>query len=233
MARSTVYIDQGPGLLGGDETQPGDGFNVGGSYTAGPDASLTMPHEYWAVRIGGHVNLEINDPGNFHMSLAELHATGRVDGVQDIEVMGTDLGNTEDGLEQGAAGNFPLGTLRIDASSSARLVDVHDNDSLGQDAGEAFYCDTLVVDGYLDTNGYKVYANNVVINGKVSDDDDVIIIDPPVLGDLTGDGLVDVLDLLVVIADWGSCPGECSAADLNGDGVVDVLDLLIILQEWS
>ncbi|MEE3002258.1 MAG: dockerin type I domain-containing protein [Planctomycetota bacterium] len=226
-------IDEGPGLLGGDETQPGDGFNVAGSYNAGPDASLTMPHEYWAVRIGGHVNLEINDPGNFHMSLAELHATGRVDGVQDIEVMGTDLGNTEDGLEQGAAGNFPLGTLRIDASSSARLVDVHDNDSLGQDAGEAFYCDTLVVDGYLDTNGYKVYANNVVINGKVSDDDDVIIIDPPVLGDLTGDGLVDVLDLLVVIADWGSCPGECSAADLNGDGVVDVLDLLIILQEWS
>ncbi|MBM44541.1 MAG: hypothetical protein CMJ36_05980 [Phycisphaerae bacterium] len=228
-------IDTGPGdgLLGGDETQPGDGFSVNGSYTAGPDASLTMPHEFWAIRIGGHVNLEINDPGTFHMSLAELHATGRADGVQDIEVMGTNLGNTEDGLEQGAAGNFPLGTLRIDASSSARLVDVHDNDSLGQDAGEAFYCDTLVVDGYLDTNGFKVYANNVVINGKVSDVLDVIIINPPVLGDLNGDSLVDVLDLLVVIAEWGSCPGECGAADLNGDGVVDVLDLLIILQEWS
>ena len=78
-----------------------------------------------------------------------------------------------------------------------------------------------------------MHAYNVVCIGKVSDDDDVIIIDPPVLGDLTGDGLVDVLDLLVVIADWGSCPGECGAADLNGDGVVDVLDLLIILQEWA
>ena len=192
-----------------------------------------MPHEYWAIRIGGHVNLAINDSANFHMSLAELHTTGRTDGVQDIEVMGTDLGNAEEGLEQGVAGNFPLGTLRIDASSSARLVDVHDNDGLGQDAGEAFYCDTLVVDGYLDTNGYKVYANDVVINGKVSNEDDVIIINPPVLGDLNGDSLVDVLDLLVVIAEWGSCPGECGAADLNEDGVVDVLDLLMVIGNWG
>jgi hypothetical protein len=226
-------IDEGPGLRGGEETQPGDGLNVIGSYNAGPEAKLTMPHEYWAIRIGGHVNLAINDSANFHMSLAELHTTGRTDGVQDIEVMGTDLGNTEDGLEQGVAGNFPLGTLRIDGMSSARLVDTHDNDSLGQGAGEAFYCDTLVVDGYLDTYGYKVYANNVIINGSVSNDDDVIIIDPPVYGDLTDDGVVDVLDLLVVIADWGTCPGTCSNADLNSDGIVDVLDLLIILQQWS
>ena len=171
-------IDEGPGLRGGDETQPGDGLNVIGSYNAGPAAKLTMPHEYWAIRIGGHVNLAINDSANFHMSLAELHTTGRTDGVQDIEVMGTDLGNAEEGLEQGVAGNFPLGTLRIDSLSSARLVDTHDNDTLGQDAREAFYCDTLVVDGYLDTNGHKVYANEVIINGSVSNDDDVIIIDP-------------------------------------------------------
>ena len=207
---------------------------MSGDYNAGSEARLTMPHEYWAVRIGGHVNLAINDSSRFHMSLAELHATGRDGVIQDIEVMGTDLGNTEDGLEQGTAGNFPLGTLRIDAYSSARLVDMHDNDTLGQDAGEAFYCDTLVVDGYLDTNGYKVYANEIVINGSVSNDDDVVIINPPTPGDLNGDSTVDVLDLLLVIADWGTCPAEgCSNADITGDGVVDVLDLLAILQNWS
>ena len=157
-----------------------------GSYNA-DQASLTKPHPYWAVRVGGNINLAINDSANFHMSLAELHATGRSGDVQEIEVMGTDLGNTEDGLVQGVAGNFPLGTLRIDANSTARLVDTHDNDTLGQDAGEAFYCDTLVVDGYLDTNGYKVYANEVIINGGISDEGDVIIIDPPVPGDLNGD----------------------------------------------
>ena len=230
-------IDEGPGRRGGNEadgTQPGDGFNVVGSYNAGPGASLTKPHPYWAVRVGGNINLAINDSANFHMSLAELHATGRSGDVQEIEVMGTDLGNTEDGLVQGVAGNFPLGTLRIDANSTARLVDTHDNDTLGQDAGEAFYCDTLVVDGYLDTNGYKVYANEVIINGGISDEGDVIIIDPPVPGDLNGDSAVDVLDLLLVIADWGTCPDEgCSNADITGDGVVDVLDLLAILQNWS
>ena len=230
-------IDGGPGRRGGDETngaQPGDGLNVSGNYNAGPEASLTKPHPYWAVRIGGHVNLAINDSAKFHMSLAELHATGRSGDVQEIEVMGTDLGNTEDGLVQGVAGNFPLGTLRIDANTTARLVDTHDNDTLGQGAGEAIYCDTLVVDGYLDTNGYKVYANDVIINGGISDEGDVIIIDPPVPGDLNGDSAVDVLDLLLVIADWGTCPDEgCSNADITGDGVVDVLDLLAILQNWS
>jgi hypothetical protein len=230
-------IDGGPGRRGGDESgdaQPGDGLNVSGNYNAGSDARLTKPHPYWAVRIGGHINLAINESANFHMSLAELHATGRAGNVQEIEVMGTDLGNTEDGLVQGAAGNFPLGTLRIDANTTARLVDTHDNDTIGQDAGEAFYCDTLVVDGYLDTNGFKVYANEIVINGAVSNDDDVVIINPPTPGDLNGDSSVDVLDLLLVIADWGSCPAEgCSNADLNSDGVIDVLDLLIILQEWS
>jgi hypothetical protein len=52
----------------------------------------------------------------------------------------------------------------------------------------------------------------------------------PCPGDVTGDGLVDVLDLLQVMADWG-LPGGPS--DINGDGLVDVLDLLIVLAEWG
>ncbi len=52
-----------------------------------------------------------------------------------------------------------------------------------------------------------------------------------VLGDITGDGVVDVLDLLELLSAWGPCP-DCPE-DLNGDGVVDVLDLLILLSEWS
>ena len=52
-----------------------------------------------------------------------------------------------------------------------------------------------------------------------------------VFGDITGDGVVDVLDLLQLLAAWGPCPG-CDE-DINGDDVVDVLDLLIVLGEWS
>ncbi len=54
-------------------------------------------------------------------------------------------------------------------------------------------------------------------------------------GDLTGDGLVDVLDLIALLSNWGPCPdppADCPA-DLHKDGVVDVVDLLIVLSNWS
>ena len=51
-------------------------------------------------------------------------------------------------------------------------------------------------------------------------------------GDLNGDGVVDVNDLLVIIAGWGACAGDCPA-DLNGDGVVNVVDILALLSYWS
>ena len=57
----------------------------------------------------------------------------------------------------------------------------------------------------------------------------------PPAADITGDGVVDVLDLLEVLAGWGPCPNppaECPA-DITGDGVVDVLDLLEVLANWT
>jgi hypothetical protein len=51
-------------------------------------------------------------------------------------------------------------------------------------------------------------------------------------GDIDGNGLVDVNDLLVIISSWGTCTGECPA-DLSGDGVVEVNDILILLSFWS
>jgi len=49
-------------------------------------------------------------------------------------------------------------------------------------------------------------------------------------GDLDGDGLVGVDDLLAVIAAWGSHGG---AADVDGDGYVGVNDLLAVLESWT
>jgi hypothetical protein len=50
-------------------------------------------------------------------------------------------------------------------------------------------------------------------------------------GDINGDSVVNVADLLVVIADWGSSTGD--ATDINQDGVVDVLDLLLLVAAWG
>jgi len=50
-------------------------------------------------------------------------------------------------------------------------------------------------------------------------------------GDVTGDGIVDVADILELLSQWGPCSG-CSG-DLNGDGIVGVPDLLIVLDNWG
>ncbi|MCI0362769.1 MAG: dockerin type I domain-containing protein [Phycisphaerales bacterium] len=52
----------------------------------------------------------------------------------------------------------------------------------------------------------------------------------PCPADLTGDGQVDVHDLLAVIAAWGPAGGP---ADLNGDGIVNVADLLELISAWG
>ena len=60
---------------------------------------------------------------------------------------------------------------------------------------------------------------------------------PPLVGDINGDGLVNVNDLLAVINAWGICPvpGICSAdiAPPNGDGVVNGYDLIALLFNWG
>jgi hypothetical protein len=52
-----------------------------------------------------------------------------------------------------------------------------------------------------------------------------------VLGDVNGDGNVDVSDVLALVSAWGPCSG--CPEDLNQNGMVDVTDLLIVLGNWN
>ena len=52
-------------------------------------------------------------------------------------------------------------------------------------------------------------------------------------GDVTGDGVVGIDDLLAVLAAWGSCAERVCPADGDGDGLVGASDLLIVLGNWS
>jgi len=52
-----------------------------------------------------------------------------------------------------------------------------------------------------------------------------------IIGDLDGDGIVGVEDLLIVISQWGSCSGCVS--DLDGNDIVNVEDLLIVIANWG
>lgn len=60
-------------------------------------------------------------------------------------------------------------------------------------------------------------------------------VEDAVEGDVNGDGVVNVEDLLELLASWGPCPqppDECPA-DLDGNGVVNTGDLLNLLANWS
>ena len=73
--------------------------------------------------------------------------------------------------------------------------------------------------------GKDIYGQRVNSDGSLG---------PPMSdceGDVDGDGVVGVSDVLAAIADWGVCV-DCPA-DINGDGVVDVSDLLLIIGAWG
>jgi hypothetical protein len=69
-------------------------------------------------------------------------------------------------------------------------------------------------------------ANNFFSNGSVK---------LKLVGDVNGDGKVDINDLTAWDAAYGSKPGDLNwnpQADINGDGVVDKLDGFLILQNY-
>ncbi|MCA9290183.1 MAG: hypothetical protein KDA25_03580 [Phycisphaerales bacterium] len=51
--------------------------------------------------------------------------------------------------------------------------------------------------------------------------------------DLSGDGIVDGVDLAMLLGAWGACADGCCIADLNADAVVDGADLAILLGGWG
>jgi DNA-binding beta-propeller fold protein YncE len=55
-------------------------------------------------------------------------------------------------------------------------------------------------------------------------------------GDVNGDGLVNIDDLLSIINSWGVCPSPCSADVYPwpaGDAVVNIDDLLFVINNWG
>jgi dockerin type I repeat protein len=51
-----------------------------------------------------------------------------------------------------------------------------------------------------------------------------------VIGDLNNDGTVNIYDLSILLADWGTTN---PVADLNHDGTVNIFDLSILLSHWG
>lgn len=63
-----------------------------------------------------------------------------------------------------------------------------------------------------------------------ADNISITFADPPLVGDLDGNGVVDGADLGELLSLWGS---DDPLADLDGDGVVDGADLGLLLANWT
>jgi hypothetical protein len=52
-------------------------------------------------------------------------------------------------------------------------------------------------------------------------------------GDLNHDGLVNGIDLAIVLSNWGACGSGPCPGDIDRDGLVNGVDLAIVLSNWG
>jgi len=105
-------------------------------------------------------------------------------------------------------------------ASSSPAIDSGDNSAVPAQLDSDLDDLERVSDG--DNNGSAIVDMGVYEVQPIGD---------PCIADITGDGLVNVDDLLLIINSWGSCSG--CAADLTGDGQVNVDDLLGVINAWG
>jgi hypothetical protein len=52
-------------------------------------------------------------------------------------------------------------------------------------------------------------------------------------GDLNNDGIVNGIDLAIILSTWGPCGSGACIADINQDGLVNGVDLAVVLSNWG
>jgi hypothetical protein len=83
---------------------------------------------------------------------------------------------------------------------------------------------------WLDSNLHAPPQNSYAVDPTWA------LLPPPLVGDINGDGHVDVVDLLYFVDAWASLRGDANYSadcDFNSDGAVDVVDLLMFVDTFG
>ena len=86
---------------------------------------------------------------------------------------------------------------------------------------------------------YKVRVRRVFGGGSYGDWDEsdaTFSIEPGLIGDLNGDGVVDLSDLALLLAHYGWCEGDANynpVTDIDGNGCTDLSDLAALLAHYG
>ena len=198
---------------------------------------------------------------NFGISVAISGATAIVGAQYDddngIDSGSANLFDTTTGRQvakllpnDGAAEDFFGVSVAI--SGATAIVAAYRDDDNGDDSGSAYLFDTITgrqIAKLLPDDGaaFDYFGISVAISGATAivgaygDDDNgpnsgsAYLFDAAAPGkcpwDLDRDLSVGILDLLALLAAWGTAPG--GPPDFDGDGTVGILDLLILLANWG
>ena len=152
-----------------------------------------------------------------------------------LEAAGRDVGATWSGFED----NFAMEGLHLGTDSSPgflRLTDSFDN-QVDWEGSEALYVEQLVVEGdsVLDLAGLNLYYFDYFDLGGTVEVNGGQLTQAFRMGDLSTDGIVDIIDLNILLINWGRQvpPGDSESGDTNGDGLVDIIDLNAVLIDWG
>lgn len=234
--QSTGTISGAIGGGGGAGVVDGGGVFAGEDWILAGDSSLLFPAGS-RLALGGDFDAEIGDAARFDLAAAELRFAG-VSEEQTIEAMSSDIGPDLRGLARGPSGYFPLGTLRIGPpAATVRVVDVHDNDGLGQERCEAIYTGTLHIaaGSTLENPLCRVYYREAFIAGEVTHPENLLPladIRPFERGDVNDDGepdLSDAVRLVLWLFGGAAQPGCLKAADASDDGRIGLDDAITLL----
>lgn len=162
------------------------------------------------------------------------------DEITDILAIDADRDGDSDFLIATPDSATSLQLLRNDTPAEARAAKLSGNTFNRQDVNTANPV-TKITSGGLspkddedDFTGGGNQNEGPLLNGTLGSMDQVNIIppDPPTCtGDFNEDNVVDISDLLSLIAAWGVC--ESCPEDINTDGSVDVTDLLSLIAAWG